>query len=143
MAESHIISALTSKRLEIAGILEHHQKEMERLLKEIKALDEAIRIFEPEYKINAIKTKRYQQKSSFFKHGEATRIILDVLRGAGKPLSTNEITKEIMTLNEIDNKHEKALQASILTKLNNQKKAGVIESIVQNTKGNCIWKLTA
>ena len=28
MAESHVVTALISKRAELAGLIEHHQKEM-------------------------------------------------------------------------------------------------------------------
>jgi len=91
MAEPHVISALVAKRSELAGLVDHHKKEVVRLSQDVKLLDATIRLFEPDYRIQAIKTKRRQKKNNFFKHGEAHRMILDMLRESGKPLSTKEI----------------------------------------------------
>jgi hypothetical protein len=71
MAETQVISALTSKRSELAGVIEFHSKEIGRITEEVKALDATTKLFEPEYRINSIKPKRYQRKNKFFKHGEA------------------------------------------------------------------------
>lgn len=81
MAESHVISALTAKRAELAGLAAHHRKEMTRLAEDIRMLDASIKLFSPDYRIRSIKPKRYQKKNEFFKNGEARRTILDVLRG--------------------------------------------------------------
>ena len=88
MAETHVISALTSKRSELAGLVAFHSKEIGRIAEEVKALDATIKLFEPEYRINSIKPKRYQRKSQFFKHGEAHKLVLEILRDAKVPIST-------------------------------------------------------
>ena len=88
MAETHVISALTSKRSELAGLVAFHSKEIGRIAEEVKALDATIKLFEPEYRINSIKPKRYQRKSQFFKHGEDHKLVLEILRDAKVPIST-------------------------------------------------------
>lgn len=143
MAETHVISALVAKRSELAGLVAHHRKEITRLSEEVKTLDATIKLFEPDYRIHTIKPKRYQKKNTFFKHGEAHRTVLDVLRESGKPLSTNAIAKLIVSRKGIDSEHEKALQASILTTLHTQKKSGLVESTGKDVKGSCIWVLVA
>lgn len=66
MAQSHVVSGLVSKRSELAGILEHHQKEIQRLGSEISALDVSIKVFDPSYKIQNIKpTKKYNHNPFF------------------------------------------------------------------------------
>jgi len=139
MAETHVISALTAKRSELAGLVAHHRKEMIRFSEEVKTIDATIKLFEPDYRIQAIKTKRHQKKNDFFKHGEAHRLILDILREAGKPLSTNNIAQAVMSDKGIGGEHEKALQASILTILHRQKKSGLVGTTGKDHKGNCIW----
>jgi len=141
MAETHVISALTAKRSELAGLVAHHRKEMVRISEEVKMLDVTIKLFEPEYRIRSIKPKRYQKKNEFFKHGEAPRTILDILREADRPLSTNDIAKSVMPLKGISGEHEKALQASILTTLHKQMKSGLVELTGKDRTGNCIWVL--
>lgn len=143
MAESHVISALAAKRSELAGLVLHHRKEIARLSEEVKTLDATIKLFEPDYNTRAIKTKRYQKPNSFFKHGEAHIMILDILRESGAPLSTNGIAKKVILKKGIDEKQEKPLQACILTILHRQKKSGLVEMTGKDSKGNCSWILSA
>jgi hypothetical protein len=143
MAETHVISALTAKRAELAGLVTHHRKEMVRLSEEVKMLDATIKLFEPDYRIRSIKPKRYQKKNEFFKNGEARRTILDVLRDADKPISTNDIARSVMSLKGINGEHEKALQASILATLHKQMKSGLVELTGKDRAGNCLWVLVA
>ncbi|MDP1773032.1 MAG: hypothetical protein Q8L15_12170 [Methylobacter sp.] len=143
MAETHVISALTEKRAELSGLVAHHRKEMVRLSEEVKMLDATIKLFEPDYRIRSIKPKRYQKKNDFFKHGEAPRTILDILRKADRPLSTNDIAKAVMSSKGISGENEKALQASILTTLHKQMKNGLVEITGKDRRGQCIWVLVA
>jgi hypothetical protein len=139
MAESHVISALVDKRSEIAGLVAHHRKEITRLSEEVKTVDAVIKLFEPDYRIDAIRPNRYQKQNAFFKHGEAHRLILNVLREFGKPLSTNDIAKAVMARAGIEDAHEKALQATVLTILHRQKKSGLVETTGKDVKGCCVW----
>jgi hypothetical protein len=141
MAETHIISALTEKRAELAGLLAHHRKQIAQISKDLKIVDTTIKMFEPDYRIHAIKPKRYQRKNSFFKHGEAHKAILDILRKSGKPLSTNDIASLLMSIRSIDSEHEKALRASILTTLHGQRKNGIVESTGRDQNGGCLWSI--
>jgi hypothetical protein len=45
MAESHVVAALISKRAELAGLIEHQQKEMRRLADDLAHLDATLRLF--------------------------------------------------------------------------------------------------
>jgi hypothetical protein len=141
MAESHVITGLVAKRAELAGLIDHHRKEIERLTQSITALDTAIKLFEPDYRIRSIKPKRYQKKNSFFKNGEAGRTVLEVLRKAEKPLSTQEIAHSVMTEKCIAPEHEKPLQASLLTTLRNYQKKGLVDMTGRDRNGGCIWVL--
>lgn len=141
MAETHVISALTAKRSELAGMVAHHRKEINKLTRELTVLDSAIKLFDPNYRLQSIEPKRFQRKNSFFKHGEANRVILGILRDAENSLSTSEIAKAIMTLKGIDAEHEKPLQATILTTLHNQKKKGLVDFTGRDRTGSCIWAL--
>jgi hypothetical protein len=43
MAETRVISALTDKRAELAGLIANHRKEINRLAEDLKAVDATIR----------------------------------------------------------------------------------------------------
>jgi len=48
MAESHVVTALVTKRAEMAGLIEHHRKEMGRLAVDLAHLDATLKLFSPE-----------------------------------------------------------------------------------------------
>ncbi len=79
MAETHVITGLVSKCSELADIIAHHNQEITRLSEELKTVDAAIKLFDPEYKIQGIKAKHYQQKNHFFGYEEAHKLVLDVI----------------------------------------------------------------
>jgi hypothetical protein len=49
MAESHVVSALVAKRGELAGDVQRHRRELQRLDEQLGHLDAAIRLFAPDY----------------------------------------------------------------------------------------------
>ena len=48
MAESDVVTALIGKRAELAGLIEHHRKEMGRLADNLAHLDATLKLFSPE-----------------------------------------------------------------------------------------------
>ena len=140
MAETHVISALTSKRSELAGLAVFHNKEIDRIAEEVKALDATIKLFEPEYRISSIKPKRYQRKNQFFKHGEAHKLILDILRDAKTPISTLVIAEEAKRRKGlvIDDTALPAFKGSIGGVLARQRKQGLITEVGKD-KGASVW----
>lgn len=141
MAETHVISALIAKRSELAGIAEHHKKEMNRIVEEIRSLDSAIKLFEPEYRVHGIKTKRYTKKNIFFQRGESNRTILDILRISKEPISTNQIAETIAATKGIGSDALDDLKATVLSTLHRQRKAGLVTMPFKNEAGVCCWVL--
>ena len=54
MAESHVVTALISKRAEMAGLIEHHQKEMGQLAADLAHLDATLKLFSPELDLRTV-----------------------------------------------------------------------------------------
>lgn len=94
MAETHVISALTSKRAEVSGEIRHYEKLLKKSKENLASIDQTIHLFDESYDLRTIKTKRVS-KERYFKTGEAKLLILDMLRTATAPLSTSEIGKKI------------------------------------------------
>jgi hypothetical protein len=82
MAESHVLTALISKRAELAGLIEHHQKEMGRLAGEVAHLDGILKLFSPEIDLRMIRAKAYRTRNRSFRPGECQRMVLDIFRDA-------------------------------------------------------------
>lgn len=143
MAESHVITGLVSKRSELAGLVDHHRKEIARLGDDLKALDAAIKIFDPDYNLSTVKAKAHRVKNSFFEHGEATKLILDVLRDAGGKLDTMEIGNSIANRKGIilDTIDDKAFRACIITAMSRLRSKGTVRELGRDDAGVIGWRL--
>jgi len=52
MAESHVLSGLAAKRSELAGELNFLKAEMDRIASEARAIEVAIKVFDPDYNLH-------------------------------------------------------------------------------------------
>ena len=142
MAESHVVSGLLSKREEIAGQITTIQAEIGRLQGALTHLDNAIKLFSPQYDLRTIKGKRTYTKSKNFERGEAQRMTLDVLRELKKPLCSREIVDELLERKNIESTTANIvnLQKNILTILHSLEKRKIIVQ-VDNAGGALKWKV--
>ncbi len=101
MAETHVISALTKKRSEVSGEIKHYEKLLKQSKLNLQSIDQTIHIFDETYDLRTIRAKRVH-KERYFKTGEAKVLILDMLRTATEPLSTNSIAKKLAFNKGID-----------------------------------------
>lgn len=97
MAESHVVSGLVAKRSELSGLMAQHQQAIQQLSASIINLDGAIKLFDPDYDLRTIKAKAPRQTNIWFEHGEAGRMVLDMLRESIVPLSTRQIGEAMIT----------------------------------------------
>jgi len=142
----HVVSQLISKKEELQGELKYCKQRMKDLEEFIKGVDTSIALFDPEYNVKAIKTKRYSPKQHYFKKGESHTMILNALRNADKPLSTNEITLTILKLKDMDIE-DKSLKINVQKTLSTTLKKQVISNLVREThtdsENNKYWEIVA
>jgi len=97
MAESHVVTALVAKRAEMAGLIDHHKKEMTRLAGDLAHLDVTLKLFSPEIDLRTLRAKEHRTRSSFFRPRECQRMVLDVFREAkGAALSSRQIGEALV-----------------------------------------------
>ena len=102
MAESHVVSGLVAKHFELAGIIQFHRTEIERVSADLKHLDATIKLFAPEIDLRSLGAKRVTSSSAsvggfkHFKSKESQTLVLDQLRVAIEPLSAVMICTAIM-----------------------------------------------
>ena len=96
MSQSHCLSALITKRAELAGELHELEARGDRLRASIAALDGAIRVFDPRYPAEIIPPKRPPTGKELFRHAELTKLVLDILRTAAEPMTAPAVAKEVM-----------------------------------------------
>ena len=88
MAESHVVSALVSKRAEIAGFIARTKQQFSQFRADLVHLDATLRLFAPELEPKTISAKRIRQADLWFEHGELPRRVLDALRRVGEEFET-------------------------------------------------------
>lgn len=143
MAELHVVSGLVAKCADLAGLLDHHRKEIERIGGDIRQVEATIKIFSPDTDLRSIRAKTHQERSVIFRPGEAPRSILDVLRKAGEPLTSREMVERILTGRGIDVTPERlgAVQKSLLTALKGLEAKNLVRVAATGKDGTRSWKI--
>jgi len=144
MSQSHAVSALVSLRNQFAGKMSALQQELDGVSSNIRTLDAAIKLFDPDFKLSTLKAKRTNSKNVFFaKHGEASRFVLQTLREASATLSTNEIAELAINQKGLNRSSIdlKALRACILTTLSRQRIKGIAVERGRDKDGAIMWSL--
>jgi hypothetical protein len=142
VAQSNVLSGLVTKRSELAGQIKTLERELKELAGHVKTLDGAIKIIDPGFNLNSIRAKRTNSKNLFFRErGEASKFVLDSLREASEPLSTNELAELARDRKGLRAPDMRALRACILTTLSRQRIKGVVVEVGRNETGAIEWEL--
>ena len=97
MAHRIALAALVRKRAELAGRVEHAYAGLERMLADLAGLDTTLRLFDPDIRLDAIKSRDVRLPYGWAKPNHiATRAVLDVLRLAPGPVTTADITSRVL-----------------------------------------------
>ncbi len=132
MAESHVVNALVTKRSELAEMIQFHRIEIERVGADLKHLDATLKIFAPEINLRSLGAKRVRKSSmggfKFFKPGESHRLILDLLREAGRSLLTADLLDQIIERKALDDTQDvrMTLQRTISGSLRRLERRGMV-----------------
>jgi hypothetical protein len=89
-----VVNGLVRKRAELAGEIDHTQARLRTLMTDVGSLDAAIRVFDPEYKVQEIRAKPFRL-SRRGQRGEVSRTVLTILREANEPLTTRSVAEHI------------------------------------------------
>jgi hypothetical protein len=102
MADSHVVSALTNKRAEIAGMIARAQQQIAQFRADLAHVDATIRLFAPAMEPETIPPKRIRQSDLRFEPGGLSRCVLDALRRAGAPTRAPDLVRAVMIGNRLD-----------------------------------------
>jgi hypothetical protein len=140
MAEPHVISALSNKRAELAGIVSQLQRQLAQQQANLAHLDATMRLFDPDSRPNQIRPKQPRARSTWFRPGECLRLIYDELREAAQPMTTRQLADRIIHVKAMpmaDDSQRALVQKTILGSLNRAK-----QTIVRiETAGVVSWRL--
>ena len=93
MGEPHVVSALWTKRSEVAGLIAALERRIDQHRADLRHVDATLRLFAPEIKPETIPARRPKARNDWFSHGECLRRIYDVLRDAPEPARTGDIAR--------------------------------------------------
>ena len=148
MAESHVVSGLIAKHAELAGIIQLHRTEIERVAADLKHVDATIKLFSPETDLRSLGAKRVTSTSTsaggfkHFKSRESQTMILDQLRVAAEPLSAVMICTAIMADRGMEDSKELriSIQRTLTGTLRRLEKRGLVEE-VERSGLTVFWQL--
>ena len=96
MADPHVITALARKRSELSGDIQTTQAKLRQMVLDLERLDATLLMFDPDYRIEAIKPKAFRPPEDWSKRGEMTRLILGILRQASEPLTARDVALQLI-----------------------------------------------
>ena len=135
MAEPHVVAALKDKRAELSGSIADLEKRIGQHRADLLHVDAVLRLFAPEFEPATIPPRAVRRPNSWFKPGELTRLLLEVLRTAPAALSVRDITVQVMERHGLD--PQDARTAELLRKLVrnavNRQAADLVERIEDGT----------
>jgi hypothetical protein len=95
MKNEHVLSGLIAKRAEIAGQIERLQLEIRQLVVALDHVDASIRLFDPDVDLEDVKSRLPPRHMAF--KGEVSRILLNTLRKAAKPMPVSELAMVVLS----------------------------------------------
>ena len=133
MAQSHVLSALIDKRSELMGLIDVKRKELEQLNQGLVSIGGTIRLFDPEFKVSAVKARRHYQKSDLFERGELMRRVFELLRN--NPMTVNALVDAVIQAKGLIDSQANNVESMIRDILSKQKHRGLLAN------DNGVWRV--
>jgi hypothetical protein len=101
-------------------------------------------MFDPDYRIEAIKPKAFRPPEDWSKRGEMTRLILGILRQASEPLTSRDVALQLIAERALDpnDKMVRLMTKRCGVALRGQRDKGVTVSD-EGPGMSVLWRLTA
>jgi len=141
MAESHVVSGLIAKRAEMAGLIDHHKKELSRIAGDLAHVDATIKLFAPEINLRTMHVKAHRQRNQLFLPGECQRLVLEGFRAAdGAALSSRQIADQLASKKGLGADMTVQMQKNALAVLHRLEKVGMVVPAGRDGQAQT-WKL--
>jgi hypothetical protein len=124
MAQSHVLSALIGKRSELMGLIDVKRKELEQLNQGLLSIDGTIKLFDPDFNLLSVKSKRHYAVDDVFGRGELSRLALEMLRG--RSLTIDQLMTGIKSPKPLGDEQAKDAEVKLKVILSKQKRRGLL-----------------
>ncbi len=142
MEFEHVITGLLRKRQLIADELDAAQNKVRLLVQAIDAVDATIKLFQPDMEIGIVRVRPTPRRHAAFR-GESSRMILNMLREAGGPMTTRDIVLAIMQargLNTADKPMHETMRMRVSASLRGMRDRGSVLS-GEGHGASLLWRL--
>jgi hypothetical protein len=132
MTDTHVVSALKEKRIQVASQIESLQGQIRKAVIDLDHVEAALRLFDPDVDLTALSPRKVAPVLYDTK-GDTGRVILDTLRNSMRPLTTAQVCEAVMKARNLDT-NEKSLCRLMMRRTNAnlkhwQRKRGLIRSM--------------
>jgi hypothetical protein len=101
MTDTHVVSALKEKRVQIASQIENLQGQIKQAVIALDHVEASLRLFDPEVDVAGLAPRKVAQVLYDTK-GDTGRVILESLRTAIRPLTTAQVCEAVMKARGLD-----------------------------------------
>jgi hypothetical protein len=137
-----VILALVKRRGDLAGEMHTLQTRLYEVHAELASLDDVIKQFDPEYRLESIRPRYRREKTP--ETASIGRAVLDTLRRAAGPLGVKEIAGLIMNERGLDRSNRALVRSTnkrVDMALRYQRTNGMVEA--EETDGGVVWAVVA
>jgi hypothetical protein len=143
VTDSHVVSALKTKRIQVASQIESLQGQLRQATIDLDHVEAALRLFDPEVDLAALSPRKVAPVLYDTK-GDTGRVILETLRTSMRPLSTAQVCEAVMLARGLDT-NDKGLCRVMMRRTNANlkhwsKKRGLIRSM-PGVGQQLIWEI--
>ncbi len=125
MTTPHVVSALQEKRAEVSGVIADLERRIAQHRADLVHVDAVLRLYVPELAPETIPPKAVRRRNGWFKPGELSRLVLDVLRIAPAAMAGKDIAAAVMARRGLDPADERT--------------AHLVRKLVNNTVTRQAW----
>ena len=141
MAELHVVSALRDKRAEISGVIEDMERRIAQHRADLVHVDAVLRLYVPDLEPESIAPKAVRKRNDWFRAGELSRMVLDILRIAPAPLSTRDIAGQVMERRGLDAGDNRTVKL-VMKLVNNAVTRHAAELVERVVEGKAVtWRI--
>jgi hypothetical protein len=91
----YAVAALRERRASIDGEIKALEAQLRNLNEALCHLDATLSMFDPDYDPKTVRARRRYERQRLFGKGKLSRMILDTLRRAERPLASREVIEAI------------------------------------------------
>ena len=127
------VNTLRAKRAQLAGEIELHNREIERLRAALIHVDAVLRLLDPGTDPDDIEPrKRFPRRIEYFEKGELARRVYEALRDDGDTVSCEELTRKALAdkgLAATDRVAHRLFMIKFMPALADLRRRGIVEKV--------------